>query len=414
MRAEILCIGTELLLGNILNTDAKYLAEGLAQCGISCYRQTVLGDNCDRVATEITAALSRADILIITGGLGPTADDITKDAVAKALDLPLVMDEASKEHILSYFAKAGREVSENNLKQAYFPKGAKIFENNWGTANAFTVEWEDKIIYVLPGPPRELQPIFDKYVAPTLLKNAGQALVKHQVRSFGIWESAVEDKLIHLTRDLVNPSVGIYAGCGEVMLQVTARAETEAAAEAMTAPVVEEIKEKLGSAVYGIDVPNIESRVLSLLREKKMVLATAESCTGGLVSKRMTELAGSSEVFGFGFVTYANEAKEKLLGVRHETLEAFGAVSEQTAREMAQGALGVSGADVALSITGIAGPGGGTAEKPVGTVYVAVATKERTNVSKLELYRPGADRAYIRNYAASFALNEVRKTLENK
>ncbi len=400
------------MLGNILNTDAKYIAEQLAFYGMSCYRQTVLGDNVDRVANEIISASKRADILILTGGLGPTADDVTRAAVAKAFNLPLEKDDASVSHIQEYFDKAGRTLSGNNLVQAYFPEGATVLENSWGTANAFTLEVDDTKVFVLPGPPRELTPMFDKFVAPTLQRLSGAHFAKHQIRCFGMWESAVEEKILSYTKDYTNPTVGIYAGCGEVMLQVTSRAETADGAEALAAPVVEDIANRLGDAVYGIDVPSLEVRVLDMLKDKGKVLATAESCTGGLVAKRITDLAGASSAFGYGFITYSNDAKVKLLGVSEETLNAHGAVSPETALEMARGALKVSGADIAVSLTGIAGPGGGSEGKPVGTVWVAVCANGEESVSNIALYRPGADREYIRRYASSYALNAVRKALE--
>ncbi len=411
MNAEILCIGTELLLGNILNTDANYIAKGLAACGISCYRQTVLGDNEKRVSQEIKNALERADILILTGGLGPTADDVTRLAVAKAFDLPLELDSGSVAHIESYFAKAGRALSGNNMTQAYFPKGAVVLENEWGTANAFTLEKDGKHLFVLPGPPRELSPMFDKYVAPTLERLSGQCFVKHQIHTFGIWESAVEEKVLEYTSYYTNPTVGIYASCGEVMLQITARAESREKAESLAAPVVRDICARLGDAVFGVDVDTLEGCVLELLKEKGLTLATAESCTGGLVAKRITDLSGSSSAFGFGFVTYANEAKINMLGVSEKTLGEHGAVSPETAIEMARGAREKSGADIAVALTGIAGPSGGTTEKPVGTVWVAVTSDFGESVNNIALYRPGADREYIRKYASSYALNEVRKML---
>lgn len=413
MKAEILCVGTELLLGNILNTDARYLAGALAECGISCYRQTVLGDNIGRVSAEIKASLERCDLLLITGGLGPTADDITRDAVAAAFGLTLVTDEKSERHIQKYFDIIARPMPERNLIQAKMPAGAEVFENSAGTANAFCVKKDGKAVYALPGPPKELTAVFEEHLRPRLLRS-GEAIVKRQVRLFGISESEAESRVLHLTRDLENPTVGIYASGGEVLLQVTARAADKKTAYEMTGPVVKEICLKADGFVYGIDFSCMEEAVLQLLESGGKTLALAESCTGGLIAKRLTDIAGASRVFGLGAVTYSNEAKIKLLGVRRETLLKYGAVSRETALEMARGIRAAAGADIGLSVTGIAGPGGGSADKPVGTVWVAVCDENGEEAELIKLYRPGADREYIRSYSATAALNMVRRRLKKE
>lgn len=411
MKAEIIAVGTEILLGNIVNTNAAFIASRLRDCGVDCYRQSVVGDNVSRICEALKGALE-CDIVFLCGGLGPTGDDVTRDAVALCAGVNLYEDAACKKKVADYIRKAGTPLTENNFRQALLPEGAKVLHNENGSAEAFCMDIGKTAVYVLPGPPRELKPIFEKYIVPVI--SGHEALAVRQIRLFGIWESAVEEKVSRFTHDFSNPTVGIYASHGGVMLQVTAKAQDERSAFDMTQPVVDELCAILGDYVYGVDVSSIEEAVVKLLKKENKTLAAAESCTGGLISKRLVDIPGVSDVFGCGAVSYANEIKESLLGVKHDTLEKYGAVSHQTAAEMAKGALKVSGADIAVSVTGIAGPDGGTAEKPVGTVWYAIADKDCVKTFKKVVSRDGADRAYIREYSASFALDLVRRYLTNK
>lgn len=405
MNAEILCVGTELLLGDIVNTNAQYIARGLASVGINVYHQTVVGDNDARLREALQEALRRSDCVITTGGLGPTYDDLTKETAASLFGRRMVLDEPSLARITSFFERLGRQMTENNRKQALMPEGARILQNENGTAPGLMLEQEGKRLVLLPGPPREMQPMFTCQVLPVLARLTGTCLVSHSVHIIGVGESAVEATLREQMVSMTNPTVAPYAKDGEVLLRVTASASGVQAADAMIAPVVEQISSIFGEHVYGVDVGNLQTAVVRALEEKRLVLASAESCTGGLVSKRITEVPGSSAVFACGVCAYANSIKEKLLGVRRETLEKYGAVSEQTAAEMAEGARRLSGADIAVSTTGLAGPGGGSAEKPVGLVYVGVASERHSEVVRLMLGRGyGEEREYIRTVAASNAL----------
>jgi len=408
MTAEIFCIGTEVLIGDIVNTNAAYIARRLSEAGINVYYHSVCGDNNGRMKECLDLALSRSDLVITTGGLGPTYDDITKEMVAEKFGLPLILNEEILERLTGYFEKSGRVMTENNKKQAFIPQGAHVFPNMFGTADGIAVTNNNKTVIMLPGPPREMKPMLDNQVIPYLAANTDHILVSSNVSIFGMGESSVENALANLMKTSTNPTVAPYCGNGEVRLRVTARGKDEKEARALIAPVVDKIKEVIGSFVYGVDVPSIESVVVEKLNERHMTVAFAESCTGGLISKRITDVPGASEVFGFGFCTYANEAKMKILGVKEETLAAHGAVSEETASEMAQGALKVSGADIAVAVTGIAGPGGGTPEKPVGLVYMGVATKDGVSVKKLLLAQhKGHDRDFVRTLTANNAFKAI-------
>ena len=408
MTAEIFCIGTEVLIGDIVNTNAAYIARRLSESGINVYYHSVCGDNNGRMKECLDLALSRSDLVITTGGLGPTYDDITKEMVAEKFGLELVLDKDILAKLEEYFAKSGRVMTDNNKKQAYIPEGAHVFSNMFGTADGIAVTKDNKTVIMLPGPPREMKPMLDNQVIPYLAANTDHILVSSNVNIFGMGESSVENALADLMKTSTNPTVAPYCGNGEVRLRVTARGKDEAEAKAIIAPVVDKIKEVIGDFVYGVDVPSIESIVVEKLKERHMTVAFAESCTGGLISKRITDVPGASEVFGFGFCTYANEAKMKILGVKEETLAAHGAVSEETAYEMAQGALNVSGADIAVAVTGIAGPGGGTPEKPVGLVYMGVATKNGVTVKKLLLAQhKGHDRDFVRTLTANNAFKAI-------
>ena len=407
--AEILCVGTELLLGDIINTNASYISRRLAALGIPVYRQAVVGDNPERMRQAIAESFSRSDCLILSGGLGPTCDDITKEMVAEHFGLELVLNQEALDRMMEYFSSMGRNMTKNNEKQAMAPRGARVLQNNWGTAPGFVIEQGEKTAILLPGPPIELEPMWRERVEPYLFERSNSVIVSKNIYILGMGESAVEDKLRYMMEELENPTVAPYAGNGECRVRVSARAKDEATASEMCDRQIEQIrKTEVGEFIYGIDVDSMENALVMHLRERKMTLACAESCTGGLIAKRITDLAGCSDVFLGGCVTYANEAKEKLIGVKHETLEAFGAVSEQTAREMARGVRLALGADVGIATTGIAGPGGGTPEKPVGTVYIAVSTEEGEKVKLLNL-SPKRSREFIRICAATNAMSLALK-----
>ena len=411
MTAEIINVGTEILLGNIVNTNARFIANKLKDYGFNSYYQSVVGDNAERLTALLKTALKRSDFIFITGGLGPTYDDITKEVVSETLGLPLELHEESLKHIKEYFNKIGREFTHNNIRQAYMPKGAIVFKNKWGTANALAVENNGKTIFLLPGPPREMCPIFEEYIIPILEKKIDGYIVKRSVRIFGMGEAMVESKLYNLLKNSINPSVAPYAKEGEVLLQVTAKAETKSLAFDMTEKPVKEIKETIGEYVYGIDVENLEERVVSLLKEKSLKIATAESCTGGLLSKRITDIKGASNVFEYGAVTYSNEAKINMLGVSPDTISSFGAISPETAAQMAEGIRKLSNADIGVSISGNAGPDSSEG-KPVGLVFIGLSTKDGTKTIELNINKMGADRDYIRTIASSNALDGVRRIVE--
>lgn len=405
--AEILCVGTELLIGDIINTNAAYLSRALAALGISVYHQTVVGDNEGRMLDAIALAYSRCDLLLITGGLGPTCDDITRETTAKFFSMPLELHPEIAESIKAYFTSTGRKMTDNNLRQAYVPRGASVIPNDRGTAPGILIEKADdgKAVVLMPGVPSEMVNMFEKEVTPYLLSLRDSTLLSRNIQLFGIGESAAEDILRPLMESGTNPTVAPYAKEGEVRIRVSAMAHDEDEAKKMCDEMIEKIRlTEVGKYIYGIDTGSLEASLVAALRERGLTFACAESCTGGLIAKRIVDLAGVSDVFIGGAVTYANSAKEALLGVRRETLEAYGAVSEQTAAEMAKGIRLALGADVAVSVTGVAGPTGGSAEKPVGTVYVGVSTKHGENVKRLALSSK-RDRDYLRYVSASNALH---------
>lgn len=408
---EILSVGTEILLGDILNTNSRYLSTELAKLGISVLRHTTVGDNYDRLAAALRTALSRSDIVIATGGLGPTADDITRDVCCEVMGFELELDEKIADGIRKYFASKGYEMPESNLRQAYVPIGGTVFENNYGTAPGLGLKKDGKCVVILPGPPYEMAPMYKESVIPYLAEYTDGMIVSHTVRTMGIGESAMAEICADLL-EKENPTVAPYAKKGEALLRVTAKAENEAEAEKLLIPVIDEIKSRLGGYVYGIDSENIEQRVVELLKENGLKIATAESCTAGYIPKRITDIAGASGVFEFGAITYSNEMKTKVLGVKTETLEKYGAVSEQTAREMAAGIRRVTGADIGISVTGIAGPGSDGTDKPVGLCFIALDAEDRKMCEKIETGKN--DREYNRYVTASRALNLARIYIEEK
>lgn len=406
--AEILCIGTELLLGDIVNTNAAYLSQKLASLGIGVYRQTVVGDNVERLKAALEEALSRADLVITSGGLGPTYDDLTKETVAEYFGRKMHTDESVLFEIESYFKHRYGDLcrmTPNNRKQALVPDGATVLKNANGTAPGIAMEGEGgKTVIMLPGPPREFEPMVDGEVLPYLVGRRGEVFFSRNIHIMGMGESAVENELKALMQDSVNPTVAPYAKDGECRLRITACAKDEASAAAMCDRVVEDIfKTAVGEHIYGVDVGKIEMALVAALAKKGLTLSSAESCTGGLIAKRITDVAGSSAIFSGGVVTYTNEMKERLLGIKHETLTAYTAVSEQVAYEMAENVRKTMGTDIGLSTTGYAGPGGGDQSNPVGTVYIGISSAKGTRVTRFA-FSGMRSREYIRTLAAGRAL----------
>lgn len=409
MNAEIISVGTELLLGQVVNTDAAIVARELSALGINLLYSSVVGDNPERLKTAVETAISRSDLLIMTGGLGPTADDLTKETTAAAAGKKLVLDEESLRRIEKYFN--GREITPNQEKQAWLPEGCTVLENNNGTAPGCAFKAENGCtVIMLPGPPSELEPMLKQEAVPYLKGGQRSVIVSHNVHIFGRGEAPVamimDDKM-----DGENPTLAPYAKEGECFLRVTAKAEDEQTADEMCRPLIDEIKHRLGDFVYSVDVESLEELVVAELIKHGKTLATAESCTGGLLAKRITDIPGSSAVFHMGCVTYANSAKEALLCVPHEILEEHGAVSEETARAMAEGIVKRSGSDIGIGITGIAGPDGGTPEKPVGLIYIALSDGVNTWVTKRPSAGRNKNREWYRHCAASQALDMVRRYL---
>ncbi len=413
--AEILCVGTELLLGDIVNTNAAYLSRKLAELGICVYHQSVVGDSAERLTEALSLALSRADLVVTSGGLGPTYDDLTRETVAAAFGLPLDKDERVLDGIRTYFDRMGRVMTANNERQAMVPRGATVLQNTQGTAPGLIVcdEKKSKTVLLLPGPPRELEPMFERSAMPYLRKRSDCVLISKNVHIFGMGESAVENELKDMMVEGHNPTIAPYCKAGEVRLRVTARAEDEQTAQALCDKAISDIlASRVGSCVYAVRDARegectMEQVVVQRLIAAGKTVATAESCTGGLVAKRLTDVAGSSAAVKGGLVTYTNEMKTALLGVLPETLAAHTEYSKQVAAEMARGARLRTGADIAVSTTGLAGPGGGTEACPVGTVFVGISTPEGERVLRLTL-SPDRSRDYVRTLAATHALNLIR------
>lgn len=408
---ELISVGTEILLGDILNTDAQYLSIELAKLGISVIHQSTVGDNRERLLAQLDEAAKRSDIIILSGGLGPTPDDLTKEVCCEFFGKEMFLHEPTVEKIKKYFSSKGIEMAQNNLKQAMLPKDCVIFPNDNGTAPGMAIEKDGVHILVLPGPPRELKPMFQNCAVPYLMQFSDRIIVSHNIRTFGIGESSMAERVNDLF-DAQNPTVAPYAKDGEALLRVTAMAKTKEDAESLCEPIIEEIKKRLDAYVYGVDYNCIEEAVVGMLKEHHLKVATAESCTGGLIAKRITDVPGASEVFECGIISYANGIKHKVLGVSEDDLNKYGAVSEPVAKQMAQGALKVSGADIAVSVTGIAGPDSDSTGKPVGLVYIGLADKKNVWVREIRTSR--RDRSYNRYVSASNALDMIRLYIDNK
>lgn len=408
MIAELICVGTELLMGQVTNTNARFISEQLAPSGIDLYYQTVVGDNPGRLREMILTALSRSDVVILSGGLGPTDDDLTKETAAEVFGYTLEIVPEEWDKIIAYFARTGRVPTENNKKQAMFPKSSVILPNPNGTAPGCIMEKDGKALILLPGPPRELIPMFLNYVMPYLMRDTDHRLFSREIRIFGMGESQVTARLDDLIKHQSNPTIASYALTGELYLRVTARCATEEEADTLLSPVLAIIREQLGDVVYSEEGLSLAEVCHYALLRRHETVSVAESCTGGLLASAFVDLSGSSEYFIEGDVTYSNDAKMRRLGVSKETLDTVGPVSEQCAKEMAEGLRKHANTTYALATTGVAGPGGGTDETPVGTVYVSLASESETIVKRLNL---NGDRNRVRHVAVLNILDILRRKL---
>ena len=407
--AELIAVGTELLLGNIANTDAQMISQGLSQLGINVYYHTVVGDNPQRVRQAVDIARDRADILITTGGLGPTCDDLTKVAVAQAFGKELVYHEPSAQRIRERFAQRGTPVTENNFQQAMVPEGCTVLDNDWGTAPGVAFQADGTHVLMLPGPPRECAMMFRHRALPYLQKLSDGVIASRTVKTFGIGESAAEALLRDLMNALHNPTLAPYAKPTGTELRITAHAPTREEALRLIAPVEEQVKAILGDKVIGVDVDSLEEVCFALLKDRGLTVGTAESCTGGLLAKLLTDLPGSSALFRGGVVSYTNGVKAGLLGVPQDLLDRYGAVSPQVAEAMARGAKAALGCDIALSTTGVAGPDADDRGNPIGLVYLGLAWGDQCRVTE---FRAGpVERERVRRQAAQTALDLLRRHL---
>lgn len=411
MITELVSVGTEILLGNIVNTNSAYLSEKCAQLGMSVYYQTVVGDNEARMKDVISTALNRSDVVILTGGLGPTEDDLTKEVTAEVMGLPLEEDPHTRERLDTYLKQyeknnAQRRITENNYKQALVPKGALVLDNHNGTAPGLILEKDGKIAVLLPGPPIEMKPMFEEEVFPYLRKLQPEIIYSQMVKICSIGESQVAEEIQDLIEAQTNPTIAPYAKTGEVHLRVTAKGESEKECRKLIKPVVHELKVRFGKNIFATDEDKtLEEAVVDMLKDQELTLTLAESCTGGAIAARIVNVPGASEVFGHGLVTYSNRAKRKFLGVKKSTIKISGAVSEKCAKEMAKGGCLFTKADICLSVTGIAGPDGGTEEKPVGTVFMGCCYNDKVEVREFHFT---GNRAKIREQAVSHALAFLR------
>ncbi len=406
MTVEFICVGTEILLGNIVNTNAAYLAEKCAGLGLSCYFQTVVGDNEERLTMVLKTAMERSDIVILSGGLGPTEDDLTKEVAAKVCGKQLVLHESSKKAIKKYFEEKGIEPTDNNWKQAMLPEGCIVMDNHNGTAPGAIMETKEAKVILLPGPPGELCPMFEESVEPYLTKLTSRVICSQTVKICGVGESRAETMVKDLIDTQTNPTIATYAKTGEVHIRVTAAAEDKKAAMKLIKPVVKELKNRFGNNIYSTEQDvTLEKAVVDLLQANDLTVTCVESCTGGLLSARLINVPGVSDIYKSGVITYSNKSKRRFVGVKKTTLQRYGAVSEQTAEEMAKGAVLLTKADVSVAVTGIAGPDGGTEEKPVGLVYIACNVKGKVTVKK---YRFSGNRTKVRESAVSAALVLMR------
>lgn len=409
MKAEIISVGTELLLGSTINTDAADVAVLLSEYGIDVYWQTVVGDNPGRLMDAVKRAKSRAELIITTGGLGPTCDDLTKSALAEAFGMGLELNAEEEAWLRDIWKKRGyRELTPNNLQQVWLPEGSRALRNDWGTAPGCYFERDGVRVIMLPGPPRELRPLLEYRVRPILAELSNAVIASHNIHFFGIGESEMEYRLRDYMQELSNPTLAPYAKSGECLVRVTAKAGTLAEAEEMMAPVIERVKGMFGALVYAVDGLNLAEHTVKLLIEKGVTLAAAESCTGGELEKRITDIPGASAALRGGVVVYTNEAKHLLLGIPMETIDKYGAVSREVAAELAERVRRKLGADLGVGVTGLAGPDGDGVHE-VGTVFLSLSDGRRTWVREKRL--TNRDRATVRLYACQNVFDMVRRYL---
>ncbi len=408
MRAEIITIGNELLSGNVLNTNTYYLTKRLSEIGIEVLYHTSVKDDAQVLKDVVNIGLNRADLLIFTGGLGPTYDDLSKEVISNSLGLNLILNEECKKTIEDYFRKLNREMTPNNIKQAYIPEGAKYLPNEVGTAPGIFIEWKDKVIVMLPGPPKEMQLMFDKYVVPFIKQDF--VIIEKTIKTIDIGEAQVESTIQDIIKSNKDVYIATYAKDGIVDIKIVAKGRDKNSIDEILNDAINKIKNRIADYIYSYEDETIEEVVFKILKKNKMKVAFCESCTGGLISSKFTRIPGASEVFDRAYITYSNLSKMEDLGVSKDTLDKYGAVSKETALEMAKGLLNKTSVDVALSVTGIAGPSGGTETKPVGLVYIGICTKDSSKVVE-SLF--GGDRVSIQNRAYLKAFNELRKFLLN-
>ncbi|NLE24531.1 MAG: competence/damage-inducible protein A [Clostridiaceae bacterium] len=408
MVAEILAVGTELLMGQIVNTNAQYITKRLNDVGVNVYYHSVVGDNPVRLKECLRLALSRADVVITTGGLGPTKDDITKEIAAEIVGMKLVRHEETYQNIRCFFERVNRKMMDNNTKQADIPEGCTIIPNNNGTAPGCLIEKEGKTIILFPGPPNEMIPMFEETVFPYFEKKTGQIIGSRMLKVFGLGESEMEMKILDLIEAQSNPTIAPYVNMGEVVIRVTARSKDKREAMEMIDPVIERIKERLGSALYALDGETLEQTVAKLLMDRDISISTVESCTGGMLASKLVNVPGISKVFANGFITYSNQSKIDVLGVAPDTIKTYGAVSRETAVEMVECLVKKTGTRAGVAISGIAGPDGGTPEKPVGSVCIAVYLDGEIDSIEIKL---NGDRERVRHMACLNALNMMRKKI---
>lgn len=409
MKTAILSVGTEILFGQIVNTNTVYLSQQMNMLGFDVMYHYTVGDNPKRVEEMIDLAFQDCDLILTTGGLGPTQDDLTKEVACKALDDTLVMMDDVLEEITKYFKTLGREMTENNKKQAIMPSRATVFHNDAGTAPGFALEKDGKYIICMPGPPREMKRMFQKSVVPFLQSMIDGALYYRQIRFFGIGESMLETQLLDLIDNQTDPTLATYAKEGECSLRIASKRATEEEAEHAVDEMLEKVKERVGHYIYSCDDEELAQVVADRLMEQGLTLSSAESCTGGMFASTMTDIPGISQCFDRGLVTYSNQAKMEELGVSAGTLEKFGAVSEETALEMVEGLKRVSDSDVCISVTGIAGPGGGSEEKPVGLVYIGFSYGDKKICKKIQMRN--VNRSWNRHYTLLCMLNVIYRNI---
>lgn len=409
MKSAILSVGTELLFGQIVNTNAAFLSQQLNLLGFDVMYHYTVGDNPKRLQEMIQVAFQDCDLILTTGGLGPTQDDLTKEIVCRTMGDQLKLHQPSMDRLVAYFKKQNREMTENNKKQAYLPSKATVFDNDAGTAPGFALERDGKHMICMPGPPREMTAMFTGKVLPYLEEKSESTIYYRMLRAFGIGESMLETKLLPLINEQTDPTLATYAKEGECSLRIASKRASRQEAKLAVDDMLEQVKAIVGEHIYSYDDEDLVNVVAQKLMDQNLTISSAESCTGGMFAASMTGISGISQVFDRSIVTYSNQAKMQELGVREETLAAFGAVSEETAREMAEGLFKVSGSDICVSVTGIAGPDGGTAEKPVGLVFIGCHYQGKTICRKVQMRN--VNRNWNRNYAVLSMLDVINKLI---